>query len=462
VNHLKEYFFGLCCVCAVNAMAQLTKSGPLLPPKYVDGVLVVVGNKVILRSELEENKKQMELDGRFLDPQTIECATLEQLIVNKLMLHQAELDSLPVSEEELEFTIENRLRYFKSRIGSTDQLEKYLGKPIASWKEEIRPMMREELLTQAMRNSILRNVKISPQEVKAFYDSIPMDSLPIIPTEVEVAQLLVIPAVSLESKEFAREQLEAVRKRILRGESFEKLARAYSMDPGSKAQGGLLPEFGRGEMMPEFERMAFKLKPDTLSPIFETDFGYHILKVSKRRGEKVVASHILIRAENTTEDISRALYRIDSAYNLVVENKIQWCDAVKKYATAGDRFMPYDKGTCGFYQDMQTGMQKMQFEALPPDVRKIAEKMKPGEVSSPALINSEDGRPVYRLIYLSKITPPHTANLVQDYSKIQMQADNKKRYETLQKWVIAHRKVNYIRFKGKSLECENLKSWENE
>ena len=221
-------------------------------------------------------------------------------------------------------------------------------------------------------------------------------------------------------------------------------------------------EFGRGEMASEFERMAFKLKQDSISPIFETEFGYHIMKVSKRRGERVVASHILIRAENTNDDITKALYKIDSAYNLLNEGKIQWCDAVKKYATAGDKFLAYDKGSCGFYTDMRTGMQNMQFENLPPDVRKIAEKMKPGEIASPQLTNTEDGRPVYRLIYVKSITPPHSANLVQDYSKIQMQADNKKRYETLQKWITSQRNVTYIRFKGRSLDCENLKTWEHE
>jgi peptidyl-prolyl cis-trans isomerase SurA len=147
---------------------------------------------------------------------------------------------------------------------------------------------------------------------------------------------------------------------------------------------------------------------------------------------------------------------------LLTDNKIQWCDAVKKYATAGDKFLAYDKGSCGFFTDMRTGMQNMQFENLPPDVRKIAEKMKPGEISSPQLTSTEDGRPVYRLIYVKSITPPHSANLVQDYSKIQMQADNKKRYETLQKWISVHRNVTYIRFKGKSFDCENLKSWEHE
>lgn len=462
MRYLNRIFFGFCVLIALPSFAQSITSGPLLPPKYVDGVLVVVGNKVILRSELEENKMQMEMDMRDKDPKSIECMVLEQLIINKLLLHQAELDSLPVSNEEIEYTIDNRLRYYRSKIGSTEQLEKYLGKSIALWKEEIRPLMREELMINAMRNNILRDVKISPQEVKAFYDSIPVDSLPVIPTEVEVAQLLVIPEVSLESKEFAREQLQSVRNRIIRGESFEKLARAYSMDPGSKAQGGLLPEFGRGEMAAEFERMAFKLKPDSISPIFETEFGYHIIKVSKRRGEKVVASHILIRSENTNEDITKALYKIDSAYNLLVANKIQWCDAVKKYATAGDRFLAYDKGTCGFFTDMRTGMQNLQFESLPPDVRKIAEKMKPGEISSPALISTEDGRPAYRIIFMKAVTPPHTANLNQDYGKIQMQADNKKKYETLQKWVKVHRNMNYIRFKGRTYDCENLKSWEHE
>lgn len=163
MQHLKGILIGLCIFIASTSHAQLTTSGPLLPPTYVDGVLVVVGNKVILRSELEEYKTQMEMDMRGKEPHAIECMVLEQLIIGKLLLHQAEIDSLPVSDEEIENTIDNRLRYYRGKTGSTEQLEKYLGKSIAVWKEEIRPLMREELMTQAMRNSILRDVKISPR-----------------------------------------------------------------------------------------------------------------------------------------------------------------------------------------------------------------------------------------------------------------------------------------------------------
>ena len=174
------------------------------------------------------------------------------------------------------------------------ELEKYLGKTVNEFEDDIRPKMQEQLLAKQMYGEITKNIRISPQEVKQFYESIQQDSLPIIPTEVEVGQLMIEPIVTAEAKEFAKSQLEDIRARILRGENFEKLARAYSMDPGSKSQGGMLPEFGRGEMVPAFERMAFKLKPDSVSPVFESDFGFHVMKLTKRRGEPVSYTHLTL------------------------------------------------------------------------------------------------------------------------------------------------------------------------
>lgn len=295
-------------------MAQLKPSGPFLPPQYVDGVVAVVGSKIILQSDFETEKMQMTKGSSLKDSQMIHCNLLKDMIIQKLLLNQAELDSLTVPVDQLESEIDNRLRYYQKQAGSMAELEKYLGKTVNEFKDDIRPKMQEQLLAKQMYGEITKNIRISPQEVKQFYESILQDSLPIISTEVEVGQLMIEPIVTSEAKEFAKAQLEDIRARILRGENFEKLARAYSMDPGSKSQGGMLPEFGRGEMVPAFERMAFKLKPDSVSPVFESDFGFHVMKLTKRRGERVIASHILIRAENTSEDYKFASMRVDSVY----------------------------------------------------------------------------------------------------------------------------------------------------
>jgi len=337
------------------AQAQIKQSGPYLPPQYVDGVVAVVGSKIILQSDFETEKMQLTKGATLKDSQVSHCKLLEDMIIQKLLLNQAELDSLVVPEDQLESEIDNRLRYYQRQAGSMAELEKYLGKTVNEFKEDIRPKMKEQLLAKQMYGEITKNIRISPQEVKLYYDSIPQDSLPIVPTEVEVGQLMIEPQITQEAKDFAKMQLEDIRARVMRGESFEKLARAYSMDPGSKSQGGMLPEFGRGEMVPAFERMAFRLKPDSISPIFESDFGFHIMKLVKRRGERVVAMHILIRAENTTEDFKIASMRVDSVYQYLQAGKISWCDAVKKYATE-DKYNRDAKGNCGFILDPMTGM----------------------------------------------------------------------------------------------------------
>ncbi|MFM6953240.1 MAG: peptidylprolyl isomerase [Bacteroidota bacterium] len=447
-------------VCGA-VQAQIKQSGPYLPPQYVDGIVAVVGSKIILQSDFETEKMQLTKGAALKDSQTSHCKLLEDMIIQKLLLNQAELDSLVVPDDQLESEIDNRLRYYQRNAGSMAELEKYLGKTVNEFKDDIRPKMKEQLLAKQMYGEITKNIRISPQEVKLFYDSIPMDSLPIVPTEVEVGQLMIEPMITQEAKDFAKMQLEDIRARVMRGESFEKLARAYSMDPGSKSQGGMLPEFGRGEMVPAFERMAFRLKPDSVSPIFESDYGFHIMKLLKRRGERVIAMHILIRAENTTEDFKIASMRVDSVYQLLQSGKLSWCEAVKKYATE-DKYNRDAKGNCGFIMDPMTGMQKTTFEYLPSEVKKTVDKLKPGEFSEPEMVTTQDGRSVYRIVYLQSFVAPHQANLIQDYSRIQMEAESRKKQKAVDSWVYKHRTKTYIRIKARNLDCDNLTVWEHE
>lgn len=434
------------------------QQGPTLPPQYADGILAVVGEKIVMFSDFETEKVQLARGQVLPDSQQLFCYLLEQLVVRKLMLSQAEIDSLPLDDDRVEAEIDNRIRNFQRQAGSLADLERYLGKSILEFKDEIRPKMREQLLAQEMQSKIVGNLKISPKEVQQYYDRIPEDSLPVINTEVEVAQLLVELPISSVAEEFAQQQLEGLRKRILRGESFEKLARAYSMDPGSKANGGLLPEFGRGEMVGEFERVAFKLKPDSISQVFKSDFGYHVMKLIKRQGERILAAHILIRPENTSDDYLKASNTADTVYRKLLEGSIEWCDAVKKFSSEdfGNR------GYCGFISDENTGMQKRLFESLPSDVKLVVDKLKPGEFSKPAVMAMPDGRTMYRIIYLKSFVAPHKANLVQDYSRIQMEAESEKRQQIIDKWVEGTRKKTYIRINTRNLDCGKISRWNNE
>jgi len=439
-------------------MAQPGSSGVAMPPQYADGILAVVGDQIILHSDFETEKVQLSRGKELPDTQQMYCFVLEQLVIRKLLLSQAQLDSLPLDDDRIEAEIDNRIRNFQRQAGSLDELERYLGKTIQEFKEEIRPKMREQMLSQQMEATITGTVKVSPQEVQEYYKQIPEDSLPVIPTEVEVAQLLVELPISKISEDFAKEQLLELKRRILKGESFEKLARAYSMDPGSKNTGGMLPEFGRGEMVGAFERMAFKLKEDSISDVFKTEFGYHIMKLKKRKGEKILAAHILIRPENTSDDYMQASQRADSIYQALQSGEIEWCDVVKKYSSEklGNR------GYCGFLVDQATGLQKNLFESLPSDVKLVVDKMKAGEYSKPAIIMTPDGRSMYRILYLKKFVAPHRANLIQDYSRIQMEAESRKKQLALEKWVEKFRQKTFIKVIPRDISCDNIARWNHD
>lgn len=426
-------------------------------PLHVDGIIAIVGDKIIMRSDLETEKAQILKLGGVEDTQAFVCAMLEKLIVKQMMLNQAEIDSLPLDDERVEAEIENRIRYFQQQAGSQAELERYLGKTLTDYKDEIRPKMREQLLVQEMEQKITGSIKISPQEVAQFFDSIPKDSIPIIPAEVEVAQLIIDAPISQIAKDYARQQLEDIRERIVKGESFEKLARIYSEDPGSKDQGGLLPEFGRGEMVPEFERMAFKLKVDSMSPVFESSFGYHIMVLKQRNGERVIAKHILIRAQNTTADYAWAAARADSLYTELSSGRLDWCLAIKKFQNEdfGDR------GNCGFLKDESTGSQKIIFETLPPEVKLQVEKMSPGSYSRPKATYTQDGRQIYRIVYMKSFVPPHPANLKQDYGRIQLEAESMKKQKAVEAWVEKHRSKTYIKINSDFTSCPDLTKWEN-
>jgi len=459
LQKLSLRFFALIAFLSLGKlMAQPGTAGVALAPQYADGILAVVGDQIILHSDFETEKVQLARGQALPDTQQMYCFVLEQLIIRKLLLSQAELDSLPLEDDRVEAEIDNRIRNFQRQAGSIQELERYLGKTIQEFKEEIRPKMREQLLSQQMESTITGTVKVSPQEVQEYYKEIPEDSLPVIPTEVEIAQLLVELPISKISEDFAKDQLLELKRRILKGESFEKLARAYSMDPGSKNTGGMLPEFGRGEMVGAFERMAFKLKEDSISDVFKTEFGYHIMKLKKRKGEKILAAHILIRPENTSDDYMKASQRADSIYRSLQNGELEWCDAVKTYSSEklGNR------GYCGFLVDQATGLQKNLFESLPTEVKMVVDKMKEGEFSKPEITVTPDGRSMYRILYLKKIVAPHRANLIQDYSRIQMEAESRKKQQALDRWVEKFRAKTFIKVMPRDIECENLARWNND
>jgi peptidyl-prolyl cis-trans isomerase SurA len=420
--------------------------------QIIDEVIAVVGNTPVLRSELDVLISQ--LDAEVVVTEAIKCELLKTLLIDKMLVHQAEIDSLPISDDEVNDRIDNNIRFFERQMNSRANVEKYLGMTVGEYKQQIFPKVKAQMLLDKMKQKIQSDVKITPKEIRDYFQKIPADSLPFISAEVEVAQIVVKPSYSIEAKEIAREQIELLKQRLLKGESFARLASVYSDDPGSKSQGGLLPEFGRGDMVPEFERTAYKMKKDSVSEIIETRYGYHILKLVDKRGDKVMVRHILIRPRLIDTDMDLAKLKIDSVLTKLRANTLAFCDAVKQYSEDEET-----KPNCGFFVDPNLGTQRIPFDYLDKDMAGIVTKLKPGQYSEPSVAYSPDGTPYYRILFLKVETKPHVANLEMDWQRVQSLALDDKREEALDTWAENKRKETFIHISNSYINCGYFEEW---
>ncbi len=435
-------------LAALFVKAQPSKSS------MVDGLVAVVGDKIILKSDVESEYANWLAQGNDPDPD-MKCIIIDQLLTNKLMLRQAEIDSLVVSDEEIDGQIERRMRYFISMIGSREKLEDFYGKSILEIKDEFRPQIKEMLLAQKMQEKITANVSISPREVQAYFAKIPSDSIPYFDAEIEIGQIVLFPEVGSIQKEFTIEKLNDIRNRILKGENFSTLAILYSEDPGSAKEGGSLGFFGRGEMVPEFEAVAFKLKPGEVSQVIRTKFGYHILQLVERRGDRVHCRHILIKPPVGNRELDRARVRLDSIRNEIAAGNLDFTAAVRKHSEDDE-----SKQNGGMLMDDNTGANSFTIDQLTPDVYFAIDKLKPGELSDPQPYAAPDGSRGYRIFYLKSRTSPHQANLETDYARIQNAALSMKRIETVQNWFTKTKAKTYINIDEEYQSCENLARWQ--
>ena len=438
----------LLLLAAVLVKAQPSKSS------MVDGLVAVVGDKIILKSDVESEYANWIAQGNDPDPD-MKCIIIDQLLTNKLMLRQAELDSLEVSDEEIEGQIDRRMRYFISMIGSREKLEEFYGKSILEIKEEFRPQIKEMVLAQKMQEQITQNVTISPREVQAYFAKVPADSIPYFDAEIEIGQIVLFPEIGPVQKEFTIEKLGDIRSRILKGENFTTLALLYSEDPGSAKEGGSLGFFGRGEMVPEFEAVAFKLKPGEISSVIRTKFGYHILQLVERRGDRVHCRHILIKPPVGNRELDGARIRLDSIRKEITAGNLDFTAAVRKHSEDEE-----SKQNGGMLMEANSGTSTFTINQLTPDVYFAIDKLKPGEMSDPQPYSAPDGSRGFRVFYLKSRTSPHQANLDTDYARIQNAALSMKRIETVQAWFMKTKVKTYINIDQEYLCCENLSRWQ--
>lgn len=423
-------------------------------PQVIDRIVAVVGKNIVMQSDIEEQYMQFRLQGGIKgSASSIRCEILEDQLFRKLMLNQAELDSITVTDEQVEAEMEYRLRYYLSQLGSQEKLEKYFNKTMSEIKDELRIVIKDQKLIEEVQRKIVEGVSATPSDVREFYNSLPADSIPMVSAQYEIAQLVKKPPITLDQKLEVKDRLYGLRSRILKGERFSTLALLYSEDPGSAKKGGELGFKGRGELVPEFEAAAFALKDGEISEVVETEYGFHIIQMIERRGDNVNVRHILLTVKVSPEALQQAYTELDSIANLIRNDSITFDEAVRKFSDEDD------KVNGGYLVNPNTGSTMFAAEELDQQVSVVVNRLQVGEVSSPVPMKTKNDKDAYRLLIIKKKTQPHKANLKDDYSLIQQWTMQKLRQDAINKWIDAKSSKAYVKICDDYRDCDFQFDW---
>ncbi len=418
----------------------------------VDEVIWVVGDEAILKSDVEAMRKQAEEEGTRWkgDP---DCAIPEQLAVQKLYLHQAAIDSIEVTDAEISADVEQYLDYWTNLAGSREKLEEYKKATISQLRNELRDALRDRKTMQKMREQLVKDITVSPAEVRRYFKDLPADSIPFVPTEVEVQILTQMPRIEPEEINRVKDELREYTDRVNKGEaSFATLARLYSEDPGTARRGGELDYTGRGMLDPAFAAVAFNLTdPKTVSKIVESEFGYHIIQLIDKRGDKVKVRHILRKPQVSSDAMTKAMERLDSIRTDIVDGKFTF--------EAGASVISDDKDTRNNYGLMANVMDgartsKFRMQDLPSEVARAVEKMEIGDVSAPFEMIDGKGKTVCAIVKLKNRVNGHKATITEDFQVMKDVVLNKRREEVLHEWVVDKIKSTYVRINDKYKNCD--------
>ncbi|MBC8054742.1 MAG: peptidylprolyl isomerase [Sphingobacteriaceae bacterium] len=434
----------------------LTSIALFAQPRTINKIVAIVGDNVILQSDIERDYANYILQGNPENPE-IKCMIVQQMLTQKLLSQQAVIDSVTVTDDEVTNEVDRRMRSLIQRAGGQERLEQFLNRSVIQYKDQIRVDVREQLVASRMQGKITENVSITPLEVKRFFEAIPTDSLEYYNAEVEVGEIVMYPKLTKKEKEAFRDRAEALRLRVKGGEDFATLARLYSEDPGSAPEGGNLGFFDRAVMVKEFTAMAFKLKPGEVSPVFETEHGFHVLQVTERRGEQVNARHILIKTAPTTESLDRTKGSIDTLYKSIITKKVPFSTAASLYSDNNET--KYNGGMMLNAENVQTRTTYIPTDKLEPSVFLTIDTMKVGNFSQPGLFTSREGKQGYRILYLKSKTEPHRASLELDFPKIKDVAYEDKVNRTVSEWFEKRRNTTYIKIDPEFQSCSNMKLW---
>jgi peptidyl-prolyl cis-trans isomerase SurA len=419
-----------------------------------DKIVAVIGDKVILKSDIDNTISDMTRQGQSV-PDNARCLTLEQAMGIKALVLQAERDSLPVSEEEVDADIDNQIRYFVSAYGSKEELERISGKTMYQLKEDFKDGFRERKMAAAMRNKIVEDVRITPNEVEQFFNKIPTDSLPYFESQVQVGQIIVFPVASRDAEEYCVDLLKDCKAQLESGrKDFKTLAAIYSDDPGSKDNGGEY-EINRNEKQwdPTFLAKAFSLKEGQISNPFKSKFGYHIIQLVSRTGDDAVVRHILKIPPITSTEMTAAIQKLDSVRTELIAGRLEFGAAVSKYSD--DDASKFTGGR----KQAPDGSTFLTIDQLDKDMVLTMRSLSVGEYSKPTSFTDERGKKGIRIVYLMTQTSPHRENLKDDYNKVAQLALEEKKGIALDVWFEKNVGSNYIYLDDEFKACQEMKKW---
>jgi peptidyl-prolyl cis-trans isomerase SurA len=420
-------------------------------PMIIDRVVGVVGDFHILQSDIEQQYLQMKMSGMYMGPD-MRCQIFNQFVEQKLLMAQAKIDSVEVSPDMVEMQMEGRLDYFVSQFGSEQEMESYFNKSIFDIKDDLREAIQEQMITGEVRSSITEDVSTTPSDVRNFYRSLDPDSIPYINTEVQLAQIVAYPSYSEEAIYEVKERLLDLRRRVMEGEDFGTLAILYSEGP-SASRRGELGFMMRSELDKAYADAAWSLKPGQVSKIVESAFGYHIIQMIERRGDRANTRHILMNPKADANARQVAINRLDSLKNVIEADSISFDLAAKYYSQD-----PNTSVNGGILVNPQTQAARFELDQLPTKDYYMIRNLEVGDITPTYETTDPKGKTCYKILYLKSRTEPHRANLKQDFVLLQEMALRKKTEEVMQQWYADKKENTYIRvdesFKGCSLSGE--------
>ena len=416
-------------------------------PVQVDGVVSQVGKEIILSSDIAMQREALAREGQTLT----DCEMLRELMLEKLLIHHAAIDSVIVAEDEVDENIDRRIEQLVGQIGTEQRLEEYYKKSILEIKQEMRPLMKNQMTAQRMQMTITETLDVTPKEVEDAVAMIPLDSLPLIGTEVSLAQIIVEPKVSAQANQDAIDRLNQLRDRILGGSSFATMAILYSEDPGSNRNGGEYKAIKRGIFVKEFEAVAFNLRPGEVSAPFKTEYGYHIVQLQTKRGEELDLRHILIKPKVEQEDLDAAKNTLDSLRSAILSGALSFEYVAEKHSTDEESRL-----NGGVMMNPMTTDVRWNVENLDRGVFYAIEKIDVGQISEAALVRLPDGHEIFRVLQLRERIAPHRANLTQDFSLLKNYVQNQRRQAKMLEWVAERKKETYVFIAANYKDCPVL------